>query len=801
MNAANNIKRLRNNLSQPTLTQQSSTKVKPKTIAPPRIRQLAVKKPPPALQHYETGYSKQQLIENGATTLRMKVSQSNENIHQSSIRRSINLIKAKAQSPKTYVIDPKSTRAILWDVFMAVLIAYSGITVPLSVCFPGLQGPGAWANVDNVVDGFFGIDIIRNFMIGYHDDQDQLVVNHKAIAKQYFRTWFLLDFVSTFPLQAVATEIDPMLSSKSQSLSSIQLIRVLRVTRILKLTRLAKLRIFFKKAIRQYVYHHNFHFAEDRFGLNPGVVRLVRLVMLVLFLSHVMACFFHIIGQPIDPTATSRRLSSSSTPVYDPNTTWLVDNDLRTESDGIRYMYSLYWVMTTLAGVGYGDVHAVSMSERIYAIFGMMIGASAFGFVIGSISSLLESLDTRAAAYQLKMMEIKNYIRTHKLPKDLRIKLFRYFAHYLQRASLFNESSILSEISLNLRNEVVHETCRDIFKIPAFVSINSQFVMDMAISIKPLFLLADSDIAKERTVGREMYFLNTGIVSVSNYNVHGRQVLLEVLTENTYFGEAPLLFYCLRENTFTSLTNCEMYTLLKEDFDQLLEDYPEAEDILTKYYDIRKKNYDEIHSVMMQRYVIYNSTKDDMNAKRMEDLWPHLRISLNGVPTSVEQFPISVLKLIKPYMEPRVSIFNSAFSKKVILDGIKPKYEKAYSHTTRLQAVIEPTRPWKLRWDVWLGLLIVYNVMSIPFQFVFLGGYLGDTTTDYRVVIWDYCVDSCFGLDIILTFRTGYLDDEGHLVLDLPSIAKRYLKMWFWIDLISTFPVGLVMDTITPMVA
>ncbi|EQC32905.1 hypothetical protein SDRG_09436 [Saprolegnia diclina VS20] len=774
-----------------SMTASGSAKAKgrKKPIAPPRIRHLALKKVAQELTQYETGYNNVQIAAEGsAQTRSVKSAPPLESVHGSSIRRSMLKIKARAQSPKTYVIDPKSARATQWDVFMAVLIAYSGITVPLGVCFPGLQvASGLWATVDNFVDGFFGVDIVRNFMMGYHDEQDQLVVNHREIAKQYVKTWFLIDFFSTFPLQAVATATNATLGDSN----SIQLIRIFRVFRILKLTRLVKLRVFFKTA-------------EDRFGFNPGMVRLVRLIMLVLFLSHVMACFFHLLGGPVDPPL-GRRLSLSPTSdysTYRPNVTWLQDDDLRFERDSIRYMYSLYWVMTTLAGVGFGDVHAVSVSERLYATIAMMIGASVFGFVIGSISSLLESMDTRAAAYQMKMMDVKEYIRVHKLPNELRVKLCRYFEHYLQRASLFDESSILSEVSLNLRNEVVHETCRDIFRIPAIRNINAQFVMDMATNIKPLFLLADSVIAKEHTVGREMYFLNSGIVSACNSTIQGHRVLLDVLSENTYFGEAPLLFYCLRENTYISLTNCEMYTLLKEDFGALLEEYPDTERILTEYYDLRKKNYMDTHAIMMQRYAMFDKCKDDPGQlRRVEDLWPHLKISLNGTPLPIEQFPAHILKLLPHFLSPRVSVFNSVFSKKVILDGMKPKYEKAFTQPKRLRALIRPHAPWKLRWDILLGVLIVYNVMSIPFQFAFQGGYMGDMTVDPVVIMLDYCVDSVFGLDIVLNFRTGYLDDESQLVMDAQKIAKRYLKFWFWIDVASTFPIGAVADAMSPSAA
>lgn len=100
-----------------------------------------------------------------------------------------------------------------------------------------------WVAAGNAIDVCFGLDIIRNFLVGYHDERDELVANHKEIARKYLRTWFIIDFVSTFPIDSISNYFDP----NSHSMGSIQLLRVLRVARIVKLARLAKLKTFFSK--------------------------------------------------------------------------------------------------------------------------------------------------------------------------------------------------------------------------------------------------------------------------------------------------------------------------------------------------------------------------------------------------------------------------------------------------------------------------------------------------------------------------------------------------------------------------
>jgi hypothetical protein len=95
-----------------------------------------------------------------------------------------------------------------------------------------------------------------------------------------------------------------------------------------------------------------------------------------------------------------------------------------------------------------------------------------------------------------------------------------------------------------------------------------------------------------------------------------------------------------------------------------------------------------------------------------------------------------------------------------------------------------PRLPVKIAWDLFVGLLIVYSVVVVPFRISF-------NVVSEGIFFWlDTGIDVCFFIDIIASFRTPYLDnDTGGYVLMQCSIAFNYLKLWFWIDLVSTVPV------------
>ena len=57
-------------------------------------------------------------------------------------------------------------------------------------------------------------------------------------------------------------------------------------------------------------------------------------------------------------------------------------------------------------------------------------------------------------------------------------------------------------------------------------------------------------------------------------------------------------------------------------------------------------------------------------------------------------------------------------------------------------------------------------------------------------------IDLVFFIDIIITFRTGYLDERGELRVNSREIAKNYLKMQFWVDLSATLPLDTIISVI-----
>lgn len=106
--------------------------------------------------------------------------------------------------------------------------------------------------------------------------------------------------------------------------------------------------------------------------------------------------------------------------------------------------------------------------------------------------------------------------------------------------------------------------------------------------------------------------------------------------------------------------------------------------------------------------------------------------------------------------------------------------------------------PFKAVWDWVILLLVLYTAVFTPYSAAFLLNELaenrrrvcGYTCNPLNVV--DAIVDVLFMVDIVISFRTTYVNHEDEVVTHPKSIAVHYIKGWFLIDMVAALPFDLL---------
>eukprot|EP00741_Cyanophora_paradoxa_P006846 tig00001056_g6621.t1 len=408
-------------------------------------------------------------------------------------------------------LHPDSDARQAWNGLVGFLILYSVVLVPFNVGFDWFEHrPPGLVAFDVLVDFLFLLDVVSQFFLPFRVPTARNSIERRLprIALAYARTWFLLELVSSIPTD---------LLTPSMSASSSFALRLLKTARILKLARISRIR----RIIEQMQRNRSVARLEAALQIYPGTGRLLSLIFWMGLSGHWICCL--------------QFYAAAYDGSFDPNS-WVVQRSLEAAPAGAQYLEALYWVLTTICTIGYGDIVPGTARERVLTLFMFLFGATLFAFIIGSITSLATSLDKAAALYRERMSAVASYMRYARLPEDLRLRIRGYYDHALRGPLAFDERAILGDLSPALRTEVARFVHKDILmKAPIFRNVSDTRFLDRIVVLMNRRIFGPGDaIFYEGERGSDMFFIASGTVRIALGPEH-REVAL--LRAGDFFGE------------------------------------------------------------------------------------------------------------------------------------------------------------------------------------------------------------------------------------------------------------------------
>ena len=112
---------------------------------------------------------------------------------------------------------------------------------------------------------------------------------------------------------------------------------------------------------------------------------------------------------------------------------WVNANSLPLKTTRYKYRVALYWAFTTMTTVGYGDIAIVNNTERLVAMFAMIVGGACFGYIIGGVTSILENLDLSSKTHNEKMDAVEETYMSDSIPQYSPLKSKGTLITFLRR--------------------------------------------------------------------------------------------------------------------------------------------------------------------------------------------------------------------------------------------------------------------------------------------------------------------------------------------------------------------------------
>ncbi|KAA0038799.1 potassium channel AKT1 [Cucumis melo var. makuwa] len=401
-------------------------------------------------------------------------------------------------------ISPFDYNYRAWETFLIFLVLYTAWVCPFEFGF--IPSPkGVLAVFDNVVNGFFAIDIVLTFFVAYLDKTTYLLVDdRKLIALRYAKSWLVLDVVSIIPSEVARAILPPSL----QAYGYFNMLRLWRLRRVSSMfARLEK----------------------DR-NYNYFMVRCAKLIFVCLFTVHFAACCFYLIAANYpDPTKTWLALSME---------------DFHTESLARRYVTSIYWSITTITTIGYGDLHPVNEQEVTFCVFYLFFILGLQAYLIGNMTNLIVHGTSRTRKFRDTIQASSNFANRNQLPVRLQEQMlahlclkFRTDLEGLQQQETVDSlpKAIRSSIALHLFYSLVDRTY-------LFNGVSTDLIFQLVTEMKAEYFPPKEDIILQNEAPTDFYIIVTGAVDLITQR-NGMEEIVGEAKKGDVVGEIGVLSY------------------------------------------------------------------------------------------------------------------------------------------------------------------------------------------------------------------------------------------------------------------
>ncbi|CAL9755370.1 unnamed protein product [Musa acuminata subsp. burmannicoides] len=428
---------------------------------------------------------------------------------------------------RRFIVSPYARRYKAWETFLIVLVVYTAWASPFEFGFLE-RSRGVLALVDNVVDAFFAVDIVLTFFVAYVDKTSYLLIDsRKKIAWRYLSTWFVLDLASTVPLEIVRR----ILPRKLGSYGFFTMLRLWRLRRVSSLfARLEKDRKF-----------------------NYFWVRCAKLTCVTLFAVHSAGCFFYLVAARY----------------HDPSRTWIGASipDFHVRSLWVRYVTSLYWSITTLSTVGYGDLHAQNTWEMAFTIVYMLFNLGLASYLIGNMTNLVVHGTRRTRNYRDSIQAATGFAQRNQLPDRLQDQMISHLSlRFRIDSEGLHQQETLDTLPKAIRSSISHHLFYPLVAtVYLFRGVSHNMLFQLVSEMKAEYFPPREDVILQNEAPTDLYIVVTGIMDLIDHRSGAEQVC-RVAKTGDVAGEIGVL--CCRPQAFTARTRslCQLLRLNRTTF-------------------------------------------------------------------------------------------------------------------------------------------------------------------------------------------------------------------------------------------
>ncbi|EAS03266.3 cyclic nucleotide-binding domain protein (macronuclear) [Tetrahymena thermophila SB210] len=309
-----------------------------------------------------------------------------------------------------YVFMPESLIVFVWNVFNLLMIIYNSFEAIILLGFN--KNTVYPLYVESIV--FYFLDCLIQMNIAIFR-KGQIITQRKIIINTFMKEQLIY---------TVLGMIGIILSANFKYCKMLFLIRSLQIPIIYR-------EIESKLNIRIKMKHQS---------------ELLKLIFFILSVAHLVGCSFRFVGL--------MEISQG----YDK--TWLGDSDQ--DNWVYDYINCIYWAVVTMVTLGYGDIIPITIAERFFTIFIVLISCGVFGYCINQVGMIIQSIGKERENFNQTMDKLNIFMKERKFNLQIQMKIRKHFEYKFR---IQNKNSIqIDQLLDQMHESLKYETLKELYK-------------------------------------------------------------------------------------------------------------------------------------------------------------------------------------------------------------------------------------------------------------------------------------------------------------------------------------------------
>ena len=404
-----------------------------------------------------------------------------------------------------YYIRPDSIFIYIFDTIIAILSFYCLYYYPYYLAHDSFLVSSILnfkIFIFHIIDFFCIIDLLISFFRSFFNYDEILVKNIPEMCWHYIKNWFLVDFLAAIPFFSIFFFLEHKnINTKHLKKNLIELhifthygVKLDKMHYLLFLNKLLKVFKCFSDNNRALNKIIHILFQNNIIEEKSGIFFVIFILLVSI---HFGTCIFIFIGRNSYPS-------------------WINSLGLENNTFTNIYICSLYYLITTITTVGYGDIYGRTIKEILFQIILLIIGTCTYSYLISSVSNFIKKINEKSLIFENKLKILNEIKLTNPYMQESLYEKILRFLRYKKNTEKNKQTYIINSLPYSLRNSLLIEMYKPI--INNFIIFkgleNSNCIIQLVTAFKPIYAIKNDILIQEGDFIEEVIFIKAGVISL-----------------------------------------------------------------------------------------------------------------------------------------------------------------------------------------------------------------------------------------------------------------------------------------------